>query len=85
MYDQLTHLAFTLYYVFRHREGYAEGDYTLYHVLNASEFLKSEDFLEKLAASNEVQHLCKAACACIGVSEVILSMIITVKVAWSRH
>ncbi|PVD31320.1 hypothetical protein C0Q70_06732 [Pomacea canaliculata] len=38
----------------RHREGYAEGDYTLYHVLNASEFLKSEDFLEKLAASNEI-------------------------------
>nr|KAG5700602.1 hypothetical protein BaRGS_015398 [Batillaria attramentaria] len=38
----------------RHRDGYAEGDYTLYHRLNASEFLSSDDFMEKLASSSEI-------------------------------
>ncbi|XP_076107166.1 pre-rRNA 2'-O-ribose RNA methyltransferase FTSJ3-like isoform X2 [Mytilus galloprovincialis] len=38
----------------RQRDGYAEGDYTLFHTLNASEFIQSENYLELLAAANQV-------------------------------
>ncbi|XP_076452756.1 pre-rRNA 2'-O-ribose RNA methyltransferase FTSJ3-like [Babylonia areolata] len=39
----------------RHREGYAEGDYTLFHVLKASEFVRSDSFMEKLATSSMIE------------------------------
>ncbi|XP_070204951.1 pre-rRNA 2'-O-ribose RNA methyltransferase FTSJ3-like isoform X2 [Littorina saxatilis] len=39
----------------RHREGYAEGDFTLFHKLMASEYISSEDFMEKLAACNMIE------------------------------
>jgi len=39
----------------RNRGGYADGDYTLYHKLNVSEFLEKENFIEVLANSNEVR------------------------------
>lgn len=35
-------------------EGYADGDYTLYHKLNASQFIKSSNHIELLSNSNEV-------------------------------
>ncbi len=35
-------------------EGYADGDYTLYHKLNASEFITSPNHIELLSACNEV-------------------------------
>ncbi|XP_013399943.1 pre-rRNA processing protein FTSJ3 [Lingula anatina] len=39
----------------RQREGYADGDYTLYHVLNASEYINSENHLQLLAECNKIQ------------------------------
>lgn len=39
----------------RNRGGYPEGDMTLYHVLNASEFVQSENFIELLAKSNRIE------------------------------
>ena len=42
---------------FRHREGYAEGDYTLFHKLNATEFVRSDNFMEKLAACSMVGYI----------------------------
>ncbi|KAL8569837.1 hypothetical protein ACOMHN_038530 [Nucella lapillus] len=39
----------------RHRVGYADGDYTLFHVLKASEFVHSEEFMEKLATSSMIE------------------------------
>lgn len=38
----------------RQREGYPEGDYTLFHTLKASEFINSENHLELLAEASEV-------------------------------
>jgi AdoMet-dependent rRNA methyltransferase SPB1 len=38
----------------RHRDGYADNDYTLFHRLNASEFVKNNSFVELLAKSNQV-------------------------------
>lgn len=38
-------------------EGYAEGDYTLYHKLNASKFIKSVKHIELLSDANEVSCL----------------------------
>ena len=38
----------------RHRGGYPEGDLTLYHTLQASDFVKSDNFLELLSGSNQV-------------------------------
>ncbi|XP_061189741.1 pre-rRNA 2'-O-ribose RNA methyltransferase FTSJ3-like [Saccostrea echinata] len=38
----------------RQREGYPEGDYTLFHSLKASEFINSNNYLDLLAQSNEV-------------------------------
>ncbi|XP_060070068.1 pre-rRNA 2'-O-ribose RNA methyltransferase FTSJ3-like [Ylistrum balloti] len=38
----------------RQRDGYAEGDYTLYHTLQASKFIDSENFLDLMAQSNAV-------------------------------
>ena len=35
-------------------EGYEEGDYTLHHKLNASEFIKSTNHIELLSKCNEV-------------------------------
>lgn len=40
----------------RNREGYEDNDMTLYHRLNASEFIKSNNFIELLAKSNEVSN-----------------------------
>lgn len=39
----------------RNRGGYPDGDMTLYHVLNASEFVSSENFIELLAKSNRIE------------------------------
>lgn len=38
----------------RNRQGYPEGDMTLYHVLPASEFFSSQNFIELLAKSNRI-------------------------------
>ena len=38
----------------RNRGGYADNDYTLFHRLNASEFIKSNNFVELLANSNQI-------------------------------
>jgi len=38
----------------RQREGYPEGDYTLFHTLAATRFFTSEDFMELLAQSSEI-------------------------------
>ncbi|RUS82411.1 hypothetical protein EGW08_009863, partial [Elysia chlorotica] len=38
----------------RQREGYPEGDYTLFHSLPVTEFLESEDFMDLLATSSEI-------------------------------
>lgn len=38
----------------RHRGGYADGDYTLYHKLNVSDFVYKENCIELLANSNEI-------------------------------
>lgn len=38
----------------RNRGGYADNDYTLFHRLNASEFVKSGNFVELLANSNQI-------------------------------
>ncbi|XP_067686615.1 pre-rRNA 2'-O-ribose RNA methyltransferase FTSJ3-like [Haliotis asinina] len=38
----------------RHREGYADGDYSLFHTLSASKFLAADNFLELLAGANQV-------------------------------
>ena len=38
----------------RHRGGYADGDYTLYHKLKISDFINKENCIELLANSNEV-------------------------------
>lgn len=38
----------------RNRGGYADGDYTLYHRLNVSDFVSKDNFIELLADSNEV-------------------------------
>lgn len=39
----------------RHRDGYREGDYTLFHTLNVSEFFASSNYLELLADASEVK------------------------------
>ena len=39
----------------RSREGYPEGDYTLYHKLEATKFVQAENFLDLLATTNEVR------------------------------
>ena len=39
----------------RHRSGYADGDYTLYHKLNVSDFLHKDNYIELLANCNEVR------------------------------
>lgn len=39
----------------RHRGGYKEGDYTLFHILNASDFIKSDNYLELLADASEIK------------------------------
>lgn len=38
----------------RKPEGYAEGDYTLFHRLKASEYIESDHHLEALAEANEI-------------------------------
>ena len=38
----------------RHRGGYPDNDYTLYHKLNATDFVQKENFLELLANTNEI-------------------------------
>ncbi|XP_033747562.1 pre-rRNA 2'-O-ribose RNA methyltransferase FTSJ3-like [Pecten maximus] len=38
----------------RQRDGYAEGDYTLYHTLKASSFIDSDNYLDLMAQSNAV-------------------------------
>ncbi|CAH1800609.1 unnamed protein product [Owenia fusiformis] len=38
----------------RQREGYADGDLTLYHTLDASKFISSSGHLELLAVANEI-------------------------------
>ena len=38
----------------RQREGYPEGDYTLFHTLKASEFINSENYLQLLSETSEV-------------------------------
>lgn len=38
----------------RQREGYPEGDYTLFHSLKASEFISSENYLQLLSETSEV-------------------------------
>lgn len=43
----------------RQREGYPEGDYTLFHSLPATRFFTSEDFMELLAQSSEIALDCE--------------------------
>ncbi|KAL4234651.1 pre-rRNA processing protein ftsj3 [Mactra antiquata] len=38
----------------RHRDGYPEGDYTLFHTLKVSEFLQSKNFMQLLAEASEI-------------------------------
>jgi len=38
----------------RHREGYPEGDYTLFHSLPVTKFFASDDFMQELAESSEI-------------------------------
>ncbi|GFO43166.1 pre-rRNA processing protein ftsj3-like [Plakobranchus ocellatus] len=38
----------------RQREGYPDGDYTLFHSLPVTEFLASEDYMDLLAKSSEI-------------------------------
>lgn len=38
----------------RHRGGYPEGDYTLFHTLNVSEFISNENYLQLLADASEI-------------------------------
>ncbi|XP_041347432.1 pre-rRNA 2'-O-ribose RNA methyltransferase FTSJ3-like isoform X2 [Gigantopelta aegis] len=38
----------------RHREGYPEGDYTLFHTLHVSKFMESDNFIELLANASEI-------------------------------
>lgn len=40
---------------YRQREGYPEGDFTLFHSLKASEFINSDNYLNLLAQRNEVR------------------------------
>ncbi|XP_053401741.1 pre-rRNA 2'-O-ribose RNA methyltransferase FTSJ3-like [Mercenaria mercenaria] len=39
----------------RHRDGYPEGDYTLFHTLNVSDFIESDNYLELLADASEIK------------------------------
>lgn len=39
----------------RHRDGYPEGDYTLFHTLNVSDFVSSDNYLELLADASEIK------------------------------
>jgi AdoMet-dependent rRNA methyltransferase SPB1 len=48
----------------RHRDGYADNDYTLYHRLNVTEFIASPAYMQLLAQSNEV--LSVFVCVCSG-------------------
>ena len=38
----------------RQREGYPEGDYTLFHTLQASEFIQSDNYLQLFAEASEL-------------------------------
>lgn len=38
----------------RHRGGYPEGDYTLFHTLNVSEFIASDNYLQLLSDASEI-------------------------------
>jgi AdoMet-dependent rRNA methyltransferase SPB1 len=38
----------------RHRDGYADNDYTLYHKLNVTEFITSPVYMQLLAGCNEI-------------------------------
>ncbi|SNX86126.1 probable AdoMet-dependent rRNA methyltransferase SPB1 [Melanopsichium pennsylvanicum] len=38
----------------KHREGYADGDYTLFHSLDAMDFIKGQDVIGMLGSYNEI-------------------------------
>ncbi|EST08925.1 Ribosomal RNA methyltransferase Spb1, domain of unknown function DUF3381 [Kalmanozyma brasiliensis GHG001] len=38
----------------KHREGYADGDYTLFHSLDAADFIKGQDVIGMLGSYNEI-------------------------------
>jgi AdoMet-dependent rRNA methyltransferase SPB1 len=38
----------------RARDGYAEGDYTLFHVMPASEFVRAHDAVLALGTTNRI-------------------------------
>ena len=42
-------------FIFRKAEGYADGDYTLHHTLNVSEFFAANNHSELLANCHEVK------------------------------
>lgn len=39
----------------RHREGYADGDYTLFHKANVSDFVKGVDPVNLLGSMNKIE------------------------------
>ncbi|CAF4604475.1 unnamed protein product [Rotaria sp. Silwood1] len=79
----------------RSREGYPEGDYTLYHKLDATKFIQSENFLDHLATANEIildderilQHpqTTSEIKECIKDIKVLGRREITLILAWRRH
>ncbi|CAF3257565.1 unnamed protein product [Rotaria socialis] len=79
----------------RSREGYPEGDYTLYHKLEATKFIQTENFLELLAMANEItidderilEHPQTTAeiKECIKDIKVLGRREITLILAWRRH
>ncbi|UJR20609.1 hypothetical protein I4U23_023734 [Adineta vaga] len=79
----------------RSREGYPEGDYTLYHKLEATKFIQSETFLDLLATANEIvidddrllQHpkTTEEIKECIKDIKVLGRREITLILAWRRH
>ncbi|CAF2672416.1 unnamed protein product [Rotaria sp. Silwood2] len=79
----------------RSREGYPEGDYTLYHKLDATKFIQSENFLDLLATANEIvidderilQHpqTTSEIKECIKDIKVLGRREITLILGWRRH
>ncbi|CAF1008840.1 unnamed protein product [Adineta steineri] len=79
----------------RSREGYPEGDYTLYHKLNATKFIEGDNFLDLLATANEIvidddrirQHpkTTSEIEECIKDIKVLGRREITLILAWRRH
>lgn len=52
----------------RRREGYAEGDYTLFHALPASDFVKAADPIDILGKASKFEFITDEDKACVALS-----------------